>query len=497
MSRRMEKPDKVMVTHGAALRRKHGAAGLKRIEMAVARLVGADAARGVRTKLLFLDRADDMKSIGTPTTNANDRRQAKRAIDDVFRAFEPDYLLILGAADVVPHQRLKNPISAADDPDRWVESDLPYACDAPYDSAIRTFLGPTRVLGRLPDVAGRGDTAYLSRLLANACSWKSRSRSDYEGFFALSAQSWKHSTRTSARKIFGTQRGVRLSPDEGPLWTKPDLEGRVHFINCHGDTARPEFYGENEDDDSDQPIAHLSTRLRRRVRLATVVAAECCYGAELYAAGTSEPPGICSMYLAENAWAFFGSTTIAYGPSEGNNFADLICVKFLQAILDGASVGRAALMAQQHYVAIGGYMEMVDLKTLAQFILLGDPSIQPVRTPVAPRAKRPSRRSRRKRLSRTGSRLAVTTASVDSHPDARPTAAVRRRLRKLGEEPKKIVSFRLHAPLERVQSAKGRRLVSRKTVFHVVVLKREPDRLLIVREVNGKIERVAEALRHS
>ena len=154
----MKKFDKIVVTHEAALRKKHGAAGLKRIERAIARLVRADAARGLRTKMLFLDRAGHMEPIGATVQRASDRRQVKRAIDDVFRAAEPDYLMILGAPDVVPHQRLINPVSAADDPDRFVESDLPYACDAPYDTAIRKFLGPTRVLGRLPDVAKKGDT---------------------------------------------------------------------------------------------------------------------------------------------------------------------------------------------------------------------------------------------------------------------------------------------------------------------------------------------------
>jgi hypothetical protein len=493
----MESIDKLILTHRAALRKKHGVSGLARIEEAVARLVTADLARGLRTKLLFLDSAKDMKGVGAPITKAGDRRQTKRAIDDAFRAFAPDYLVILGAADVIPHQRLENPISAANDPDRGVESDLPYACDAPYDTSIRKFLGPTRVVGRLPDVAEAGDTAYVTRLLASAAHWKSRSRSDYKTFFALSTQSWKRSTRTSARKIFGTQKGVRLSPNEGPLWTHTDLKGRLHFINCHGDTARAEYYGENEDDEFDQPIAHLSTRLRKRVRPGTVVAAECCYGAELYAPSGGAPPGICSAYLGEDAWGFFGSTTVSYGPSEGNNFADLICVKFQQAILDGASLGRAALLARQHYVAIGGYMEMVDLKTLAQFLLLGDPSVHPVRTEAAPEPKGAARRARRKRLSSKGSRLAVTTASVDSIPDARPTPAVRSRLRRLGEVPTKIVSFRLHSPAERVHAAKGRRLAARKTLFHAVVLAREPGRLLIVREVDGRIERVAEAVRHS
>jgi hypothetical protein len=502
----MERIDKVIVSHRAALQHKHGQAGLRRIEQAVARLVRADAARGLGTKLVYLDRAADMQSIGKPVKKATNRQRAKRAIDDVCHSLQPDYLMILGAPDVVPHQRLRNPMAAARDPDRFIDSDLPYACEVPYDTSIRSFLGPTRVLGRLPDVPAKGDTTYLTRLLSAASAWRSRPRLDYERFFALSTESWKSSTRTSARKIFGTQHGVRLSPTEGPAWSKADLAGRLHFINCHGDTAKPEFYGEAEDDENDQPIAHLSTQLPKRVRPATIVAAECCYGAELYAPRRNEPLPICSTYLAEGAWAFYGSTTVAYGPAEGNNFADLMCVKFLQAILDGASLGRAALLAQQHYVAVGGYMEMIDLKTLAQFVLLGDPSIHPVRSAASPKAKSRGRRTRRKQLSRKGSRLAVTTASVGSRPDAKVSPTMLRRLHELsGERPKKVVSFRLHAPPQRVTATTGRRLAASETLFHAVVLKGKaarnarvaPVRLLIVRDVNGKIERVAEAVRHS
>jgi len=75
---------------------------------------------------------------------------------------------------------------------------------------------------------------------------------------------------------------------------------------------------------------------------------------------------------------FFGSTTIAYGPSEGNGNADLICQYFLQRVLAGASLGRAALEARQKFAGEHTHLDPFDLKTLAQFYLLGDPSLQPV-----------------------------------------------------------------------------------------------------------------------
>jgi hypothetical protein len=50
--------------------------------------------------------------------------------------------------------------------------------------------------------------------------------------------------------------------------------------------------------------------------------------------------------------------------------------------LAGASLGRAVLEARQQYAASMTDLDPVDLKTLAQFNLLGDPSIHPVRVPT-------------------------------------------------------------------------------------------------------------------
>ena len=119
--------------------------------------------------------------------------------------------------------------------------------------------------------------------------------------------------------------------------------------------------------------------LQGSVAHGTVVAAECCYGAEIYdprlAAGQQ---GICQTYLEEGAYGFFGSTNIAYGPAIGNGAADLISQFFLREAITGSSLGRAELAARQAYVSGCGVMSPIDLKTLAQFLLLGDPSTHPV-----------------------------------------------------------------------------------------------------------------------
>jgi hypothetical protein len=52
-------------------------------------------------------------------------------------------------------------------------------------------------------------------------------------------------------------------------------------------------------------------------------------------------------------------------------------------VLGGASLGLAALMARQQFVDRTSQMDAVDLKTLAQFYLLGDPSVHPIAEPTA------------------------------------------------------------------------------------------------------------------
>ena len=179
----------------------------------------------------------------------------------------------------------------------------------------------------------------------------------------------------SLRNVFGTSKGVRVSPDDGPMWTAAELAPLAHFVNCHGGQGDHQFYGQ---DGESYPVAHESLNLVGKVREGTVAAFECCYGAELYAEAVNPSAGIASAYLAGGAYGVVGSTTIAFGPPSGNGEADLICQYFLRKVVDGASLGRAMLEARIDYVQMVPLLSPVDLKTLAQFLLLGDPSIHPV-----------------------------------------------------------------------------------------------------------------------
>ncbi len=422
--------DKIIVTHKAALTRKYGTAGMTRIRKAVSALVAADRKRGLATRLVCLDDAAAMQRMRAPrVTDPADPRQNKRAIDAIFRARSPGYLMILGSVDVVPHQDVANPVHAAgDDDDVHAWSDLPYACTAPYSRDAAAFRAPSRVVGRLPDLTGAREPSHLVHLLDVATRYTARPVADYARCFGLSTASWRRSSAQSLFNVFGHSRDLATSPRSGPRHTAARLARLAHFINCHGGTADPMFYGEEDKKRNPaQPPALTSDAIADRIAPGTVASVECCYGAELYDSVTlALPLPICQHYLAQGAYAWFGSSTIAYGPAEGNGAADLITQYFLLALMEGASTGRAALVARQRFVEQAGELDAVDLKTLAQFNLLGDPSLRPAQVDSATdipegadasHAARQLRRGRRAKLEVTAEFLCAT----------KPTAAKRAR----------------------------------------------------------------------
>jgi hypothetical protein len=139
------------------------------------------------------------------------------------------------------------------------------------------------------------------------------------------------------------------------------------------------FYGQKG---NNYPQAQYSKDLIGKITNATVVAAECCYGAELYDPEQNDQQdlGIALTYLYNKAIAFLGSSTIAYGPSTGQGLADLMTQYFVKNVIAGASTGRALLEARQEFLKKSGpQLDPYELKTLAQFYLLGDPSMAPVK----------------------------------------------------------------------------------------------------------------------
>jgi Peptidase family C25 len=426
-------PDKVIITNLGALKEKYDER-FGRIEQAVQRIIAADQKRGLDTKLVALDSEADMAAVhGEAVKEKEDQGAVKKAVDALFNAYEPDYMMILGAQDIVPHQDLKNPAyDPGGDDDKVVPSDIPYACEAAYSKEPGDFVGPTRVVGRVPDLVRSSDPAYLVSLLGTSARHKTRPRSEYQKYFSVSAEVWKASTALSLTKIFGSSASMATSPPKGPSWKNAELGRRVHFINCHGSPDDPNFYGQRG---RSYPIAHTAKKLVNKIMNGTVIAVECCYGAQLYdPADADMQPGICSTYLRDGAYGFFGSSTIAYGPSEGNGQADLICQYFIEEVLDGASLGEATLKARHRFAQAYTHVDPTDLKTMIQFHLFGDPSVHPVgavphalvRTKTFKQAFRErqnakgTRRLRRERAARTGTNLQNSLGRPDRSDEALP-----------------------------------------------------------------------------
>ncbi len=385
----------MVLTNRGALVAKYGRK-MAAVDQALAALVAADLARNLKTVLVAVDDSATMKRLGgRAVTDPRDPAQCKAAVDAVYHRLSPDYLLLLGSIDVVPHQPLRNPVhDGVNDVDPLAPSDLPYACNAPFSDDPTDFIGPDRVVGRLPDVVGAKDPNVLLKLLETAATWTSRPRADFEHHLGITAKAWERSTVLSLRKLFGAAE-VHTSPAEGPAWTAAWLRRRVHFINCHGAEGDAQFYGQQG---TDYPVSLRASDITGHVAQGTVVAAECCYGAQLWGGGRGEP--VAMAYLRNGALGYLGSTTIAYGPADANGDADLVCQYFLEGVLAGASLGRAALEARQRFVRGVTVLSPVSTKTLAQFHLLGDPSACPVQAAAQSRSRRAARTARQDRRAR-------------------------------------------------------------------------------------------------
>ena len=370
--------DKLVVANRSAMQNKYGAAGLASIQAALQALIVADAARGFNADILYIDDASQMgRCNGTAVVSAGDERGAKAAVDAAFNALAPDYILLLDGPDVVPHITL-DPIAGLNDGDADIPSDLPYASSAGWSRQASNFLAVTRVVGRLPAAEGDRDPSHLVTLIEAAANHQPRPVDEFQQPCGISAAVWSVSTQLSLSTTFGAGTPVHLSPHERHPGIDPSLASLFHFINCHGAQADPQFYGEHA---STFPVALESQLAAPCITSGAVAAAECCFGAELYNHSLIgiDPP-ICMSYLLNGAVAYVGSTNIAYGPAASNGQADLITQYFIQNLLTGSSSGAAMLLARQKFVQSQIMSSQTNLKTLAQFLLLGDPSLHPCST---------------------------------------------------------------------------------------------------------------------
>src|SRR3954469_13073281 len=106
----MPKTTKVIVTNAGALKAKYEEQHA-RVAAAIDALIEADAGKGMTTRLVALDDERMMKRLGARAIeDVDDRRGTKNAIDAIWNGMHPDYIMLLGAPDIVAHQLLINPM---------------------------------------------------------------------------------------------------------------------------------------------------------------------------------------------------------------------------------------------------------------------------------------------------------------------------------------------------------------------------------------------------
>jgi hypothetical protein len=427
--------DKLIITHRTALQKKYGPA-FSDVSALLKKMVAVDKTKGLHSKTLFIDDVTAMKSCKARAVNKpGNEAQYKNAVDDLFTFFKPDYLLIFGSQDIIPFQKLLNDNYIAtmgnrdsedDDDEKLIDSDLPYACEAPYNKnrRVQNYISPSRVVGRLPDIPGKANLAYIDKLTNIAINWKPLT-SFPKNLFSLSTATWNEITDRIVLEALGYQHPAFTSPvkKEGG-WKKKELNPFIHLINCHGGETDARFWGENAKTGEMEPASLNSSDLNKKIRTGTVVVAECCFGGELYEPNPrlNLPMSIANSYLLNGAIGYLGSSCSAFGAVNGEQFlynADLVAKYFLRHLRNGASLGRAFLQTRQEYFSKFNQPDPIDYKTLAQFNLLGDPSLH-IYLPKQKMAKAnvanayftPNRKGRRAELAIKASELNNTVSSL-------------------------------------------------------------------------------------
>lgn len=488
------KKDKLIVSNRSALVKKYGSKHKTFLKDLTA-IKNFDKKRKMSTEIVFLDDATAMKKYKVPPVkDPADQRQNKAAIDALFKHFQPNYLVIAGAQDVVPFQELDNLISGEDDEDELIPSDLPYACEAPYHTDPAKFIAPTRVVGRLPDIPGSKDPAYFHSLVKDVLASKPVKDKDYRKYFSVSVYDWRLSTQESLHNIFGENKLMQISPVSGPKWTAAQMKAKTHFINCHGSLDDHCYYGQRG---SNYPEALNAGMLAKMITKGTIAAAECCYGAQLYNPQETETSqmSVANTYLINHAIAFMGSSTIAYGPTEGQGLADIITQDFLINTIKGASTGRALLEARQSFLdKMGPTLDPYELKTIAQFNLLGEPSVVPVASRAATRSMSVAKNNRDNMISKGAalSNFIATPTLVSAKKEGTEFAASVRSLlkdKKFSEKATKKVFETTPKPNALTRDMKA---FNAPVKFHVYSSssfsgKHKKTKVLVVKEKNGEI----------
>lgn len=377
---------KLIITHYENLKRKYKDVqvenpddALQKIEERLKSLIQFDAVRGIETIIVYLDKDE---TLGTrKVTSPTDDVQFKGAVDAACRVYKPDYLVILGAQDIVPHIRLQHPVYCSrTDYRKHLFSDMPYACEKEYSERGSDFLSPTRVVSRIPDVFNNAALGIIYLLSSLDAVMKIPTRD-----VPVYLDSWTVCTGLRKKPMGGILEIIYADTDMIPIpavcppatsdWPTDTYERLTHIHLLNGIPQSHLLYG--EDDAHTRPVAIDLTLLNQNIQAGCIALERASYGGALYQPkGRAELP-LVNAYLSSGAACVLGSTAVNYSNTEKMISADHLVAQFFLNLYN-RTVGDAFLISRQWLLKNKYLLTTNDMAMFLGFTLYGDASAFPM-----------------------------------------------------------------------------------------------------------------------
>lgn len=341
-------------------------------------LVQFDLERGIETVLIYLDDPFEMEDYIVHHHESD--AENKRAIDYIYNKYSPTFLIILGANDVVPFQWLLNPkyTKASTRVQKYMPSDLPYACDHPYSQRVDDFFAPSRIVSRLPDVEENGElgATVLYHMIYNITHTKPNPETHYRHPWAVCTTQRITPMELSLADMYDPNTVIpKTAPPNGPDWDTKYYEKRIHFHILHGSRKRNRLSGEDAARNTSPAI--YGNYIDGNINLGTVVLERACFGTQLYNPDPKHPLPLANMYLKSGAAAMIGSGVQNYSDKNGRLLGDYMVSKFFKN-LNNHTTGEAFLLARQQLVEEGLIRTRACQTMFGAFVLYGDASLAPM-----------------------------------------------------------------------------------------------------------------------
>jgi hypothetical protein len=387
----------ILLANKSTLLRRYGDAGYAAVDRRLKTLAEALSRRGIHVHCCYSDDAASLRLgehivLAPVASEAAAIRELVRAIADGLsqQRRQLGTLLLIGGDDSIPFHRLPNPLT---DADQAVLSDNPYGTD---DAG---YLLPQRTVARLPDGAGTepklllnlldqmieyhscGEHSSTGRRAVSLLGMHLGARAQVPKSSGYSADVWREASRAVLDAI-STDALIGYCPplDVDSFVVESPVAGGLLYLNLHGASGLSNWYGQPDEarrGQSEQlPIALRPDSFARNPIVGGMLISEACYGLDLD--GRTTQTSIPLRALAEGALACVGATVNAYGSTSTPLLgADLLCERLLGQLQRGATIGDALREARLEFAQAmyrrQSYLDDVDIKTLTEFVLLGDP----------------------------------------------------------------------------------------------------------------------------